>query len=65
MPERDYRQLDWRTGRKLVRTLYAVTSDNWEDHPLIGVMDTPELATEAMLCHNHWLADVKRTEPKA
>lgn len=48
----DHRQFEWRTGRKLVRTIYAVTHEDWEQHPLIGVMDTPELAIEAVQAHN-------------
>ena len=40
----------WRIGRKVGRTIYI-------DHPkdggtLIGVMDTAELAAEAVRCHN-------------
>jgi hypothetical protein len=46
----------WRTGRKVGRTIYAIQhpedkTDRDED-PLIGVMDTPELAEEAVRTHN-------------
>ena len=49
----------WRTGRKVGRTIYAVVRE-WStykelpenQHPLIGVMDTPELAAEAVRAHN-------------
>lgn len=46
----------WRTGRKVGRTIYAIQepedrTDRNRD-PLIGVMDTPELATEAVRAHN-------------
>jgi len=35
----------WRTGRKVLRTVYARLGDTPSDgDPLIGVMDTPELA---------------------
>ena len=48
----------WRTGRKVGRTIYArrgaAPSD---DDPLIGVMDTPELAAEAVRAHNSALLD--------
>ena len=36
----------WRVGRRVKRTLYR-HDDNKEDGVLIGVMDTPELATLA------------------
>lgn len=49
--------LPWRTGRKVGRTIYeqpwAQPSD---DDPLIGVMDTRELAAEACAAHNYRLA---------
>lgn len=35
----------WRTGRKVGRTIYAqLGTEPSDDDPLIGVMDTPELA---------------------
>jgi len=35
----------WRTGRKVGRTIYVQIGDEPSDgDPLIGVMDTPELA---------------------
>lgn len=43
----------WRTGRKVGRTIYAQQgTEPSDDDPLIGVMDTPEIAAEAVLCHN-------------
>lgn len=49
----------WRQGRKVGRTIYAmvgrVPHDNDE---LIGMMDTPELAADAVRSHN---ADLHRT----
>lgn len=49
----------WRVGSKVGRTIYAVVRQ-WgtskekphDQHPLIGVMDTPELAAEAVRQHN-------------
>ncbi len=39
----------WRTGRKVGRTIYVQQGDAPSDSdPLIGVMDTPELAAEAV-----------------
>lgn len=46
-------KLYWRVGRKVGRTIYAVIDqDNPEGDPLIGVMDTPALAHEAVATHN-------------
>jgi hypothetical protein len=43
----------WRTGRKVGRTIYAQQAPEPSDgDPLIGVMDTPELATEAVEARN-------------
>jgi hypothetical protein len=39
----------WRVGRKVGRTIYAC---KYEPGDLIGVMDTPELATAAVNAHN-------------
>lgn len=45
--------LPWRTGRKVGRTIYAVVGDAPDDRDLlIGMMDTRELADEAVLSHN-------------
>ena len=39
---------EWRTGRKVGRTIYALAGDEPSDSDaLIGVMDTPELARQA------------------
>ena len=39
----------WRTGRKVGRTIYVQVRDEPSDGDhLIGVMDTPELAQEAV-----------------
>lgn len=45
-------QLPWRTGRKVGRTIYAVEDTHTLAGPLIGVMDTPELAQAAVEAHN-------------
>lgn len=43
----------WRVGRKVGRTIYALLGDELSDADvLIGVMDTPELAKEAVDAHN-------------
>jgi hypothetical protein len=43
----------WRTGRKVGRTIYLqLGPEPSEDDPLIGVMDTRELAAEAVEAHN-------------
>lgn len=45
--------LPWRVGRKVARTIYAMTGpEPSDDDPLIGVMDSPELAEAACLAHN-------------
>jgi hypothetical protein len=45
--------LPWRTGRKVGRTIYAVTGQEpSDDDVLIGMMDTPELAAETCAAHN-------------
>jgi hypothetical protein len=45
--------LQWRVGRHIGRTIYAVSDDAPDgDGVLIGVMDTPELAAEAVQAHN-------------
>jgi hypothetical protein len=49
--------LPWRTGRHLGRTIYAmpgaVASD---DDPVLGMMDSRELAEDAVDAHNWRLA---------
>ena len=50
-------RLPWRTGRRVGRTIYArYGDDDASTDVLIGVMDTPELAAEAVLAHNALLA---------
>lgn len=52
----DLTSLPWRVGRKVGRTIYAMTGpEPSDDDPLIGVMDTPELAAEACEAHNYRL----------
>lgn len=47
---------EWRTGRKVGRTVYAVVGLEPSDSDvLIGVMDTPSLAREAVDAHNERL----------
>ena len=43
----------WRTGRKVSRTIHVVIGDQPDTYdPLIGLMDTVELAREAVESHN-------------
>jgi hypothetical protein len=43
----------WRTGRKVGRTIYEQTGpEPSDDDPLIGVMDTRQLAAAAVDAHN-------------
>lgn len=44
----------WRTGRHVGRTIYAQAGPepSRDDDVLIGVMDTPELAEDAVAAHN-------------
>jgi hypothetical protein len=49
--------LPWRTGRRVLRTVYAQGGpEASREDVLIGVMDTPELAAEACAGHNERLA---------
>jgi hypothetical protein len=46
-------RVPWRTGRKVGRTIYAqFGTEPGDSDSLIGVMDTPELAAEAVRSHN-------------
>jgi len=49
--------LPWRTGSRVGRTIYAVGGPPGPDggDPLIGTMDTPDLAREAVNAHNSQL----------
>ncbi len=54
---RQWLKVEWRVGRKVGRTIYAQPNDEPRDSdPLIGVMDTPELAQAAVDGHNARLA---------
>lgn len=62
-----YQDFPWRVGRKVGRTVYAVVSRSAGDNDvLIGVMDTPHLAREAVACHNRRLgwADPEETDQR-
>lgn len=57
-----YQDFPWRVGRSVGRTVYAVTGPAASKADvLIGVMDTPFLAEEAVDCHNRRLG---WTEPQ-
>jgi hypothetical protein len=46
-------RLPWRVGRKVGRTIYQqVGPEPSDDDVLIGVMDTPDLAWQAVAAHN-------------
>jgi len=48
----------WRVGRKVGRTIYAqITDVPRDDDPLIGVLDTRELAERVVADHNKSLAE--------
>jgi hypothetical protein len=52
----------WRNGRHVGRTLYAMAGPEPSDSdPLIGVMDTPELAARVVSDHNAALNRANRT----
>ena len=52
----NYRKYKWRVGRKVGRTIYVQLSNEPSDKdPLIGVMDTPELAQAVIKEHNRTL----------
>lgn len=43
----------WRVGRRVGRTIYMILGNEPSDHDvLIGVMDSPEIADEAVVAHN-------------
>lgn len=45
--------LPWRTGRKIGRTIYAqIGVEPSDNDQLIGVMDTDQIAAEAVGAHN-------------
>lgn len=43
---------NWRAGRKVGRTIYATNEKSSDTDPLIGVMDTKELAASVVEAHN-------------
>lgn len=44
---------EWRVGRRVGRTVYAMYGEKpSDDDPLIGMMDTPELAQAVVAAHN-------------
>jgi hypothetical protein len=48
----------WRTGRKVGRTVYAqLGPEPSDDDPLIGLMDTPEMAARVVQDHNRTATD--------
>lgn len=62
-PAPDLTAVPWRQGRRKGRNLYAVTGDDWEAHPEIGCLDSPELAREAAEAHNAALAEREGSAP--
>lgn len=50
----ELRALPWRTGRKVGRTIYAQVGKKPSDRDvLIGMMDSPLLATAVVVAHNN------------
>lgn len=50
--------LPWRTGRKLVRTVFAIVgTEASDDDVLLGLMDTDLLAAEVVAAHNQRLRE--------
>jgi hypothetical protein len=55
-PREMYEMLPWRVGRSVGRTIYAQLGPlPTRADELIGVMNTPALAAEAVECHNERL----------
>lgn len=53
----------WRTGRKVGRTIYRMVGDEPSDEDaLIGVMDTPELAAQAVQYVNYMVDMFRRAK---
>ena len=53
MPDFDPVETKWRTGRKNHRIIYAQLKDVPDDlDPMIGVMDSIQLARETISTHN-------------
>lgn len=62
----DLAAYEWRAGRKVGRTIYAMRGYDRDADVLIGVMDTPALAANAVAAHNARLElgqDVEDVEP--
>jgi hypothetical protein len=56
MFEDEYATAEWRTGRSVGRTIYAMRGGAPSDtDPLIGMMDTAQLARVAVEAHNELL----------
>ena len=54
----DYARMAWRTGRSIGRTIYAVPPGaqyRSGDEVVLGMMDTPALASHIVKIHNMWL----------
>lgn len=57
------RDLGWRVGRKVGRTIYAAYTDEPSDADvLIGLMDSRELAERAVYAHNTLLSLERLTQ---
>lgn len=62
----DLTSVKWRTGRSLGRTVYARTGgDDWKADTVIGMMDTPEIAAEAVNAHNAMLDELLAADKAA
>lgn len=53
----DYIELPWRVGTHIRRAVHAVVpGTDQERHPLLGLLDTDELAAEVVTSHNQSLS---------
>jgi hypothetical protein len=59
----DYTQVQWRVGTHVRRTIVAIVPSRNPDHyPILGMMDTDELAAEVVKAHNQTLETMTFTE---
>lgn len=60
---KDYKDMMWRTGGKVGRTIYTMVGPgpSMEDI-LIGMMDSTDLAEEVVRAHNIYLAHTENSK---
>jgi hypothetical protein len=54
----DFTKVPWRVGRSIGRTIYAIVDEDADRKKdiVVGMMDTRELAEEAVVAHNERLS---------